>query len=314
MSQTAAIVVNWNGGPLLLDAIGSLVRQTARPEVWLVDNGSADGSPEAVAQAWPEVRILRQDSNRGFAAGNNVALREVIGRRHVLFFNNDAVLPDPESLEMAEAMLRREPSVNGVVGRYEYPDGRFQNYYNGHLTPFAFAVAFGVGRYCPPWRRGRALDEFYQLRRDFSQPGTMVHPAFVSLLARREAVARVGLLDEQFPIYFNDSDWCRRWSEAGYTWHYRPDWRVVHHLGQSTRKLSTVAQAEMAASALRYARKHFGGPPGWLAQASAFAEVCWRRRRHGEMSGRLGGIWRGETFFNRVPAPHPHPAGDGSQG
>lgn len=299
MSRTAAIVVNWNGGPLLAEAVGSLARQTARPEVWVVDNGSTDGSVEAVERAWPAVRVIRTGANLGFAAGNNLALREVMGRQHVLFFNNDAVLPDAGSLAVAEQMLESDAAVNGVTGRYEYPDGRFQNYYNGHLTPFVMAVAFGAARHHLPWLRGPELDEFYQLKRDFSQPGTLVHPAFVCLLARREAVARVGLLDEQFPIYFNDTDWCRRWAEAGYVWHYRPAWRVVHHQGHSTRRLHDRAQAELAASTLRYARKHFRGVTGGMVQAAVFAELVWRRLRHGELKGRLGGIWRGERFFDR---------------
>lgn len=292
-------MVNWNGGPLLMDAIGSLARQTARPEIWLVDNGSSDGSADAVERSWPAVRVVRTGANLGFAAGNNVALREVMGKKHVLFFNNDAVLPDAESLAAAEEMLERDRAVNGVTGRYEYPDGRFQNYYNGHLTPFVMAVAFGCGRYWGPWRRGQALDEFYQLRRDFSQPGTLVHPAFVCLLARREAVSRVGLLDEQFPIYFNDSDWCRRWAEAGYTWHYHPDWQVVHQQGGSTRRLNDRAAPELMSTALRYSRKHFKGLAGGLTQASLFSLAIWRRIRHGELRGRLLKVWQGETFFNR---------------
>jgi GT2 family glycosyltransferase len=302
MSKVAAIVVNWNGGALALESVQSLARQRPAPEIWLVDNASHDGSAAAIVRACPGVRLIQTGANLGFAAGNNLALREVLGRHHILLFNNDAILPDPDSLAEAVYLMETTPSVHGVCGRFEYPDGRFQNYYNAELTPLRMAIAFGFARHWKVLMKGRTMRRFYLLDADFSRPMTLHHPAFACVLLRRASAACVGLMDERFPIYFNDSDYCARWRKQGWTWHYRPDWRVVHHQGQSTKRLNDRAQAELASSAVLYCRKHFSGPVGWLAQLAVFSEVCWRRSRHGEMRQvALGEIWRGATFFNRQP-------------
>lgn len=297
MPEVAAVVVNWNGGALAVDSVSSLARQSIRPTIWVVDNASADGSADAIARAVPAVRQIRNMTNRGFAAANNQALRELGDVDYVLLMNNDVVLPDPAGLERVVTMLERDRSIAGACGRYEYPDGSFQGFYNRLPTTFDLAVTWGAGKYIPALRRSRRTQRYLLADADFSREMDVEQPAFACVLLRGGLLRAVGHLDEQFPIFFNDVDYCWRWRAAGHSWRYVPEWRIVHHQSRSTKRLGPVLAAELAGSALRFARKHLAPPARWLVEGSIFAEACWRTVRHREPVSHLPMLVRGELFF-----------------
>lgn len=110
------IVVNWNGGHMLPDCLGALGRQTLRDfQVWVVDNASTDGSRELLARDFPDVRVLANPDNRGFAGGNNTALREVTTQYAVLL-NNDAT-PEPDWLEHLLLPFALDPKLAAVTSK-----------------------------------------------------------------------------------------------------------------------------------------------------------------------------------------------------
>ena len=116
-SPTATvIVVNWNGGHMLPDCLAALDRQTLRDfQIWVVDNASTDGSCELLARDFPDVRVLANPDNRGFAGGNNTALREVITQYAVLL-NNDAT-PEPDWLGHLLAPFALDPKLAAVTSK-----------------------------------------------------------------------------------------------------------------------------------------------------------------------------------------------------
>src|SRR5258708_14915966 len=120
MSDCHVVVVNWNGGESAVQCALSVVQQSAQPTLWVVDNGSSDGSCDAIERRCPGVRLIRNERNLGYAAANNQALRGYMNVRYILLLNNDAVLPDATSLEAAVLYLADHPEVHGVCGRYEY--------------------------------------------------------------------------------------------------------------------------------------------------------------------------------------------------
>src|SRR5262249_25915453 len=218
MSDIAVVVVNWNGGEIAVESVASIAAQDAGPDVWLVDNGSADGSLAAIERRCPLVHVIRNKGNVGYAAAVNQGLAAAGGAQYVLLANNDVALPDRGSLGRAVAYMAAHPEVNGVCGRYEFPDGSFQLFYAQLPTAFDMIVTWGVGRHLT-WLlfHGRSR-EYCLVDRDWSRPMTLEQPAFSCVLMRAEAMRRVGALDEQFPIFFNDIDYCWRWREHGLTW------------------------------------------------------------------------------------------------
>ena len=300
MNEFAVVILNWNGGRLAVDSVASFVAQTVEPEVWVIDNGSTDGSCEAIAVACPQAHLIRNECNRGYAPAVNQGLIAAGPSRYIVLANNDVILPEHDSLARVAEYGDGHPDVNGVCGRYEYPDGTFQRYYLQLPTEFNMIVTWGVGRHVRPLLHAPRSREFYLVDRDFERPMTLEQPAFSCVVMRSEAVRRVGLLDEQFAIFFNDVDYCWRWRQHGLTWHYLPAWRIVHDQSAAARRLPLLS-AELAGSAMRFANKHFTGASRWRIRVAILLEAAWRKFLHRDFPAPLRTIWRGELFHAEVP-------------
>ena len=299
MNDFAVIVPNWNGGRLAVESVASLVAQTVEPEVWVIDNGSSDGSCDAIAAACPQAHLVRNDRNRGYAPAVNQGLAAAGPSRYIVLANNDVILRERDSLARVRDHMDARPDVHGVCGRYEYPDGRFQHYYTQLPTEFNMIVTWGVGRHVLPLLHARRSREFYLADRDFEQPMTLEQPAFSCVVMRSEAVRRVGPLDEQFAIFFNDVDYCWRWRQHGLTWHYLPAWRIVHDHSATVRRLPLLS-AELAGSAMLFANKHFTGASRWRIRVAILLEAAWRKYLHRDFPVPLRSIWRGDLFHADV--------------
>ena len=202
------------------------------------------------------------------------------------------------------------PDVNGVCGRYEYPDGAFQRFYSQLPTEFDMIVTWGVGRHITPLLFHRRSREYYLVDRDFTQPMTIEQPAFSCVLMRGDAVRQVGALDERFPIFFNDIDYCWRWREHGLTWHYLPDWRIVHDKSSRPRASCRCCAPNWRAARCDSRRNTFPGQAG--------GGSVWRScsRPPGASSGTAifpcsqhlarELFWRGRAFSHRGDLAHPH--------
>jgi GT2 family glycosyltransferase len=304
MGDLAVIMLNWNGGDVAVESVGSMVHQTIAPSIWMTDNGSTDGSIETIAAKHPQVHIIRNDRNRGYTRAVNQGLLAAGQPDYILLANNDVVLREPESLARVVAYLDAHPDVNGACGRYEYPSGEFQRFYNQLPTEFDLVVSWGFGRHLRPLLFGKRSRTYYLSDRDFDRPMTIEQPAFSCVLMRGDACRRVGFLDEEFPIFFNDVDYCWRWREHGFTWHYLPDWRIVHVHGHTMRRLPRLS-AELSGSAVRFARKYFPGASGWRIRAAITLEAAWQKYIHRAFPADIGAVWRGELFHADTSGPPP---------
>ena len=296
MTRLAAVVVNWNGGSVAEASAAALARQTLRSTLYLVDNASADGSADRIAVAVPDAIVIRNSGNRGYAAANNQALSAAREADYVLLLNNDAILPDPDGLAAAVHFLDGRPDVQGACGRYEYPSGEFQHFYNQLPTPLDAATLYGFGKHSRRLRGRREFRRFLLADYDFDRPGEIEQPAFACVLLRGSAVRAVGPMDEAFPIFFNDVDYCWRWRDRGWTWHYLPWWRVIHHHGKSTKRLDRAAP-ELLSSAVRFARRSYRPAAGAGVALAVAAEAAWMRWRHGDRRYRVWDITRGRPVF-----------------
>lgn len=219
MIPITVVIVNWNGGvylPLVLEALRA--QTTAPARVVVMDNASTDGSAEAVARSFPEVRLRRLESNLGFAAANNLALREEVETPWVALLNPDAV-PEASWLEALWQGVKTYPGYSAYgcrMRRFDDPsrlDGTGDCYH-----PCAWA-----------WRRDFGMPE----AAGHLVPGQIFAPCAAAALYRREDVLAVGGLDEDFFCYFEDVDLGFRLRLAGGRCFYLPD-AIVYHVGSAT--------------------------------------------------------------------------------
>ena len=254
-------IVNWNTRELLRACLESLRRNPsarAQLEIIVVDNASSDSSAELVARDFPEVRLLANAENRGYAAGNNQAIA-ASGGEYVLLLNPDTEVA-PGALDKLLEFLRDHPEAAGVAPRLVGPDGATQRSCRGFPDPWAvFADALGLARLFP---RSRRLGRYRLTWWNHDDLREVDQPMASALLLRRSALKRVGAFDEDFPIFFNDVDLCYRLKQAGWRLYFDPEATVLHHHGASTAQVRRRMIIESHRSLARFYRKHYRGRRG----------------------------------------------------
>jgi GT2 family glycosyltransferase len=209
----SVVVVNWNGLPVIESCLESILCQTYQPlEVIVVDNGSGDGSPDLVRNRFPHVRLIVNGKNLGFGGGNNIGIRASQGQ-YIMVLNNDTRL-DPRCIELLmqslerdqrfgastpKILLNHEDNLIDAAGIAIYPDG----------------LSIGRGRLEP----GERYDEETEV---FCASGC-------AGLFRREMLDEIGLFDEDFFAYAEDTDLGWRARLAGWKAYYVPQAIVYHH-------------------------------------------------------------------------------------
>jgi GT2 family glycosyltransferase len=252
--DVSVVIVNWNTRALLLDVIESLYKTTTRTsmEIIVVDNDSQDGSSEALREAYPEITLIQNNDNLGFAKANNIGFAVARGRAYCLV-NTDVIVLDGAIDKLWEYLLAH-PEV-ALVGPRQL-NGENQTRQNVRRFP---DLRNAAGDYL--WLKkvgllpGRAL-------KPASYSST--HPAEVLsggfLMVRREAVDQVGPLDEDYFFYGEDTDWARRFHDAGWGIVYHPEAEVIHFGGGSTAAYPVKYYLTMERADLMYWQKHHSAP------------------------------------------------------
>ncbi|GAB6067989.1 glycosyltransferase family 2 protein [Methylothermus subterraneus] len=212
----SVVLVNWNGGEMLMRTLSALAEQSVSPQaVVVVDNASGDGSVEEAARRFPWVRLRRLDRNLGFAAANNLALREEVKTPWVALLNPDAV-PQPDWLERLWQGVCEHPGYAAYGGRMHRLDDPSRLDGSGDCYH-----PCGWG-----WRRDFNRPEAEGER----VPGEIFSPCAAAALYRRQDVLEVGGFDEDFFCYFEDVDLGFRLRLAGKRCYFLPE-AVVYHKG-----------------------------------------------------------------------------------
>jgi len=254
------VVVSWNVRAELLACLKSVLASRgveARPIV--VDNASMDGSADAVASAHPEVQLIRNPDNRGFARAANQGI--VAGHAPwVLLLNPDTVVP-PDAIARLVAHLDALPTHAMVVPRLTDADGRMQqSAYLFPSIPIALLVAVGAHHLLP-----RSLRQRLVLPGHWGTAAQNVPWAIGAvMLVRRSAIEQVGLLDESFFVYVEDMEWCRRLWSAGMGIRFIPDVSVVHYGNRSgAQQFGGERTREYLSNTSRYLRRDKGRLFAW---------------------------------------------------
>ncbi len=265
--DVSIILVSWNTRELLLGCLESLPAAvgTLRADVWVVDNGSADGSVMAVRERFPLVQLIENNGNPGFAAANNQAITASTGR-YTLLLNSDTIA-EPASIEQLVRFADRQPSAGIIGARLLNPDGSFQASFADFpsLRSELLSVT-GIG----PRLFGRWYPNYGPRRSQAARRVDWIQGA--CMLARRSAIERAGLMDEQYFMYNEETDWCMQMWRAGWEIWYLPEAQIVHYGGQSTRQVRHAMVQALYRSKVRFFRKHYG-PAAAIALQIAFVAV-----------------------------------------
>lgn len=256
LCEISIIIVSYNVREFLRQALLSLRKALAETssEVFVVDNASDDGSAEMVRAQFPECVLLENRVNLGFAAANNLALKRCRGRLLVLL-NPDTVVQE-DTFTAIRAFMQAHPGTGMVGCKVLNPDGTLQLACRRSFpTPWvAFTKLSGLSALFPRSRWFGRYNLTY-LPEDETCEVEAISGSFMA--ARREAVAQVGLLDEDFFMYGEDLDWCFRFRAAGWGIHYFPGTQIVHFKGESSKRSSLDSLRAFYQAMGLFVRKHF---------------------------------------------------------
>ena len=220
------IIVNWNTKKFLLDCLASVYETVKRisMEVWLVDNASTDGSVEAAKRFYPDVKIIQNTRNLGFAAANNRAFKRMCGRYAVLL-NTDAVLTKG-ALEAIYDFMDNTPDAGMACGQLLNSDGTKQNSIANFPGLPSLLLNETLLRYLLPGR-------YPSKRKEYKDPIEVDSCIGACIMVRKETMDHVGFLDEDYFFFFEETDWARRIKQSGWKIYFVPFARIVHFQGQS---------------------------------------------------------------------------------
>jgi N-acetylglucosaminyl-diphospho-decaprenol L-rhamnosyltransferase len=254
----SVIIVSWNTRDLLLRCLESLKAEAVRSRLYVdaivVDNASKDGSAEAVREKYPDVTVLAQSENLGFAAGSNLGIREADGSA-ILILNPDTELL-PGSLSTLWNTLNVAPHVGLVAPVLVNPDGTFQS--AGYRFPGLIQTILDVFPIHPRLVESSLNGRFD--RGDGMTPFMVDHPLGACMLVRREVIDQVGGFDKSFFMYSEEIDWCRRIKAAGWTVLVAPQAEVIHHGGKSTSQSPETMRPQLHRSRSAYHRRYQSEP------------------------------------------------------
>jgi len=260
--DVSIIIVSYNTCDLTLDCIRSVYAQTiASCEVIVIDNNSTDGSPEAIANEFPQVIMIANHDNRGFAAANNQGM-EIARGRYILLLNPDTLIREnaiDKCLEYTDA--NAEIGILGcqVFGADNYRQSTCFHPPTLRGTIYSLFIPVALSR------RSRILGRGRYIGNNWSQVQDVAVIAGCFMFVRHEILERVGLMDPNYFMYQEEVDWCYRTIRAGWRIVYYPEAWITHYGGQSADQYSEEMLILQTKSRLYFMRKHYGKKTAALA-------------------------------------------------
>jgi len=279
-AKVFCIVLNWNGWRDTIECLGALKESSyADLTVLVVDNGSTDDSVSRIQAARPDVLFLKSSANLGFAGGNNLGIRYALahGADYVWLLNNDTE-PAPDALPALVGKALTDKKIGAVASICYYADAPATVEAWGGARVNLW-IGFGRNSTDP-----RPDDWFHSLN------GT-------SMLISREALEDVGLLDEGFFLYWEDTEFCLRLRKKGWRIAASPDSRVLHKVHGSTGGNNVALDRFQTASGLRLLRLHSPAP---RLAVLLFLAMRFLRRIPRLQFARCGSVWAGIRDYRQM--------------
>jgi GT2 family glycosyltransferase len=280
----SVVIVNFNGGDLLLQSVASVLASTLSVEIILIDNASTDGSREPVEKRYPQIQWLKNSRNRGFAVAANQGLRAARAD-FLLLLNPDCILA-ADTLQNMFEVLRCYPEVGMAGCRILNPDGSEQRGCRRNLPTLGSGLRKAAGS------QGGKADVDLHLQPLPDQPQLVEAISGAFMLVRKKALEDVGLLDEEYFMHCEDLDWCRRFLDVGWKILFVPHVEVVHHQGTCSKATPVRVSWYLHRGMVRYYRKFLARSNGPLVSMvvipGIYARFLWQALKGGikKMAGR----------------------------
>jgi GT2 family glycosyltransferase len=253
-TDLSIIIVSWNTQDILRNCLLSVFTQTRdiQFETIVIDNASSDGSAEMVKTEFHQVVLIENQNNRGFAAANNQGIENAHGK-YLLLLNSDTVVLDNAVAKMI-AFADSHPEAAVVGCRVLNPDKTLQPtcFMFPSLLNLILSTTYFYKLFCRSKFFGRERMTWWD-RGDTRQVDVVTG---CCMLVRRAAIEQVGVMDEQFFMYAEETDWCYRFKKAGWKVFFAPVAEIIHFGGQSSRHVREEMLIRLKLSILRFIRKH----------------------------------------------------------
>ncbi len=269
--DVSIIILNYNTKDLLLACLHALEKSVNNDtcEVIVVDNASTDGSVEEIQKLKfksQNLKIIQNKKNLGFAAGNNVGIRQAKGN-YLLLLNSDTEVT-PNAIADTKTFLDAHPDAGGATCKVLLPDGSMDPAcHRGFPTPWAsLTYMIGLETLFP---HSKVFGKYHMGYKDLNNPHEIDSPSGAFFMVRREVIERVGLLDEDYFMYGEDLDWAYRMKQAGFTIWFYPHATILHRKKQSGRasenaELRKRTQKYFYDTMQLFYKKHYRHTYGWF--------------------------------------------------
>ncbi len=257
--EVAIVVPNWNGEALLDDCLRSLMRQSKRAQIIVVDNGSSDNSVDLIKTRYPAVTVLQLDTNYGFTGGVNrgIELAIDLGCSFIALFNNDAVA-DKDWLKELFVVMSKQPHTGIVTGKLLKIDKE-------HLD----STGEFIRKNSMPYSRGRNEVDNNQ----YEKAGQVFAASGGASLYRTKMLRQIGLFDEDFFAYFEDVDISFRAQLMGWHVYYQPSARAFHHIGKTSDRLGSFRRYHSVKNYVLLYNKNMPGYLYWKYKPRFFVQL-----------------------------------------
>ena len=245
------IIVNWNTKDLLLQCLESVYQTIKRieMEVFVVDNGSIDGSVVAAKERFPEVKFIQNEINLGFAMANNQALRLAKGR-YLLLLNPDTQVKKG-AIERLISFMDAHSEAGGAGAQLLNSDGSRQN----SIANFPSLATELLNKSLLRWLFPKA---FPGKERNYPEPIEVDSVIGACMIIRQDAIEQVGLLDEDYFLFLEETDWCYRMKRAGWKIYHVPQAEIYHFQGKGVEIEKKKARVEYYRSRYHFFKKNRG--------------------------------------------------------
>ena len=277
--KLTVVIVSYNVRDYIAQCLLSLRRalQGLEAEVYVVDNQSHDDTVAYLREQFPEVTVIASNHNLGFARANNIAIRQTQGS-YVLLLNPDTIVAET-TISEALTFMDAHPEAGGLGVRMLRDDG-FDAKESRRGLPTPSVAFYKMSGLCSRFPKSRRFGHYYMGYLPWDEPAQIEVISGAFCLLRREALNKIGLLDEDFFMYGEDIDLSYRLLKGGYQNWYLPA-KILHYKGESTQKSSFRYVHVFYDAMLIFFRKHYAHASLLLSlpikaaiYGKAFVELC----------------------------------------
>ncbi len=245
------IIVNWNTKDLLVDCISSIFATThdLTFEIWVVDNGSTDGSVDIIKKLSPQIHIIQNQQNLGFAKACNQAIRQ-INSRYAVLLNTDTILTNG-AIKTVLDFMDKNGKVGVCGGQLLNADGSKQN-------SIANIPNLATELFNKSLLRILFPEKYIGKEHNHENPIEVESIIGAFMVIRKEAIDDVGLMDESYFFFFEETDWCLNMKKKGWLIFHHPEAKVYHLQGQTAKKVHIRSRIEYWRARYIFFKKHYG--------------------------------------------------------